>query len=185
MQRKRLAVALAVVALAALVANAAVFVYYPAYVNVQAQKAPVKFAAGTNAGQPDINGNTIVVTVQQNGTEATLTLHPTLEYNYYYDILRVVNQGQQAYYVNFYINTSNITSIGITEVYIVVNGTKYLAIPGQVVMPQNVLLNANQQLIIGILFYSPDDAVFNLNATGRMELFLIYSPVNEAPQPLP
>jgi len=185
MQRKKLVVALAVLAIAALVANAAVFVYYPATVEVQAQKAPVKFQAGTNAGAPDLNGNTIQVTIGTNGTDAIITVHPTLEYNYYYDVLRIVNTGQQGYYVNFYVNQSNLADIGIAEVYIVVNGTKYPALPGALVAPKNIFLNANQKLIIGILFYSPDDAVFNLNTTGTLNLFLVYSPVNETVQPLP
>lgn len=185
MQKKRLAVALAVVAVAAVVANAAVFVYYPATIQVQPQKPPVAFQTGTNSNGNDLNGTQISVTIGTNGTEAAIALHPTLGYDYYYDILQVKNNDDQAYYVNFYVAASNVTSVGIAEAYIVIDGVKYPVVAGQLLLANNTLLNAGQTLSIGVLFYTPDGAQLNVNGKGVIDLYLVYSPVNEQPQTLP
>jgi len=51
----------------------------------------VIFAPGSNAGQTDINGGTIGVTVGTNGANLTLTLHPTYETTYYKNITIIEN----------------------------------------------------------------------------------------------
>ncbi len=185
MLRKRLAVALAVVAVAALVANAAVFVYYPATVEVYPQQAPVVFQNGTNAGSSDLNGNTITVDIGVNGTNASIAVHPTYGYNYYYDILKVANNAGQAYYVNFYVKSSNVTDVGIAEAYIVIDGQKYAIPTTGTILPYNIVVNAGASLSIGFLFYTPDGAALDTNNKAVIDLYLIYSPVNETVPPLP
>ena len=189
MLRKRLAVALAVVAVAALVANAAVFVYYPATVEVYPQQAPVVFQGGSNAGSSDLNGNQITVDIGTSGTNASIAVHPTYGYNYYYDILWVTNNDDQVYYVNFYVKSSNVTAVGIAEAYIVINDQKY-AIPTsgsgtEPLLSGNIPLDAGETLSIGFLFYTPDGAALDTTKKAVIDLYLIYSPTNENPQLLP
>jgi len=74
--------------------NAAVFAYYPLTVNVAGTTAEVRFAAGSNANQPDLAGNTIGVTLEGScNTKATVTIHPTNERTYYRDVLWIENYG--------------------------------------------------------------------------------------------
>ncbi len=191
--RSRIVLALAVLATAALVANAGVFVYYPAEVYAFPQKPVVYFAAGTNAGNNDLNGTTIDVTVGTNGTVASIAVHPTLGYTYYHDILQVQvdANAQGTIYVNFYVAQTNYTQAGFAEVYLVINGQKYFLAQGNYALATPLTLNPGDTLSIGLLFYAPDDTVFQDNDNnGRfdpayIQLTLVYSPNNEAFQPLP
>ncbi len=181
--RKRIIMMMAALAVSIAVANAAVFVYYPVGVTAIPQKPDVVFAPGTNAGNTDLGGNTITVNIGVNATNATIVVHPTLEYTYYYDILVVKNNGTQAYYVNFYVSDANYTAAGFTNAYLVVDGVKYPIVAGQLVLANNLQLAAGANITIGILFYAPDDAKFNGNAA--ISLNLVYSPVNETAPNLP
>jgi len=93
---------LAILALALAVANAAVFVYYPMSVTLQPSKPAVYFLPGSNANKPDIMygaGNTIAVTIDSAGAQASITVHPTYQRTYYKEVLNITNQDTQAYYV--------------------------------------------------------------------------------------
>jgi len=91
---------LAILALALAVVNAAVFVYYPMSLNLEPSKPAVYFVPGSNANQPDVMygaGNTIAVTVDSAGAQATMTVHPTYQRTYYKEVLNITNQDTQAY----------------------------------------------------------------------------------------
>jgi len=176
-------VALAAALIAAVaVANAAVFVYYPANVKVVPQQPPIVFDEGTNANQADLLGNTIEVSIAQNKTEVNITVHPTLQYTYYYNILVVNNTDSNAYYVNFYVNFTNFTA-SFQEAYLVINGQKYLIQNGQFVLSTPLTLNANEYINVSLLFYAPDSQQFQGNVV--IDLQLVYSPTTETFQTLP
>ncbi|MEM0026677.1 MAG: hypothetical protein QXT53_02590 [Ignisphaera sp.] len=78
---------------------ASVFAYYPLQLTVQPVSPPLVFAAGTNANQPDLGANTISVTVEQNSTSATITIHPTYHTTYYKDVIRISNTDTRVYNV--------------------------------------------------------------------------------------
>jgi len=100
MKKRLYVLALLVAALA--IANAAVFVYYPMSVTLQPSRPAVYFEPGSNANKPDVmygDGNTITVTVDSAGAQASITVHPTYQRTYYEDVLKITNQDNQAYYV--------------------------------------------------------------------------------------
>ncbi|MEM3713247.1 MAG: hypothetical protein QXR97_06905 [Thermoproteota archaeon] len=98
---KELIVLTILLAVAVSVVNAAVFVYYPMEISATWVRYPIKFEAGSNAGKADIDG-TITVSLDDGGTTATITVHPSRRgTTRYKDILRIVNNGTQAYYVGF------------------------------------------------------------------------------------
>jgi len=181
--KARIAAVAAALIAAVVVANAAVFVYYPANVQIVPQEPPIVFEYGSNANQADLRGNTIEVSIAQNKTAVNITLHPTLQYTYYYDILVVDNvDTANAYYVNFYVVNTNYTA-SFQEAYLVINGTKYLIQNGQFVLPTPLTLNAGANVSIGLLFYAPDSQQFQGNVT--IDLQLVYSPTTETFQTLP
>jgi len=93
MQAKKLAlIALASsLALVLAFAYAHVMSYYPVNVTLVPSAPKVVFAPGSNAGQTDIDGSTIGVSIGANSTNLTLTLHPTYETTYYENITLIEN----------------------------------------------------------------------------------------------
>jgi len=187
---KRLVVVAALALTAALVANAAVFVYYPAIINVEPVKPDVVFDIGTNSNQPDLAGNTITVTIpgvttttDGNATEVYITVHPTLQYTYYYDILTIKNNGGIDYYVNIYIYSTNVTS-AFTEAYIIIDGTKISLDQTGFASATNLVLPAGGSFSVSLLFYAPDSQIFPQDPV-QINMSVVYSPVNEQFQPLP
>jgi len=171
------------------VANAAVFVYYPAIINVEPVKPDIVFDLGTNANQPDLAGNTITVTIPGtqgttgNQTEISITLHPTLQYTYYYDIFTINNTGTVDYYVNIYIYTTNVTT-GFVEAYMFLNDTKIPLNETGFVSATNLLLPAGSYFSVSFLFYAPDSQAFPQDPI-QINMSVVYSPVDEQFQPLP
>jgi len=186
---RRLVAVAALALTAALVANAAVFVYYPAIINVEPVQPDIVFDLGTNANKPDLANNTITVTIPGtagttgNQTEITITVHPTLQFTYYYDIFTINNTGGVTYYVNFYIYSSNVTS-AFAEAYLVVNGTKIPLNATGFASDVNLELPAGDHFSVGLLFYAPDSQVFPQDPV-QINLTVVYSPVDETFQPLP
>jgi len=88
---------------------ASVFVYYPLNISLTPSKPAVYFVAGSNAGKPDVmygtDSNTISVSVDSAGAQASITVHPTYQTTYYKDVLEITNQDSQAYYV--WLNITN------------------------------------------------------------------------------
>ncbi|MGQ9479624.1 MAG: hypothetical protein ACUVQ0_06415, partial [Thermoproteota archaeon] len=95
-------------ALAVSVVNAAVFVYYPISITAQWGPRPVHFSSGTNAGGKDLgSGNTITVSLDDGDTSASITVHPSGRgTTRYKDVLRIVNDDTQAYYIGFTVDTA-------------------------------------------------------------------------------
>lgn len=76
---------------------ASVFVYHPVSLELKPQSPGVVFEAGSNAGQPDIGpGNVITVNLGPSKTSATIILHPTYRINYYRDVVRILNNDDEA-----------------------------------------------------------------------------------------
>lgn len=125
MNTKRKLVALLAIAALVGIVNATVFVYYPISVTVSPQPPPVIFRPGTNANKTDLWGETIEVIVEDYGTKLTITVHPTVQRNYYYDIVKIFNRDENnAYYAKFRVLTP-ITDERISKAYlIVVNETE-------------------------------------------------------------
>ena len=97
---KRRVVAAAMLPLLLLtIAYASVFVYYPMTINTIAVAPPIVFEEGSNAGEEDLGGNTIEVSISPQGTEITITLHPTYQETLYKDIALIRNLDTRAYNV--------------------------------------------------------------------------------------
>jgi len=106
---KRPALALSVALAIAIIlsyAYSAVFVYYPMNVILRPVDPPIIFSPGSNANQNDLGGqnnpydsNKIDVNTGLQGTVLSLTLHPTYQYNYYYNLSLIVNNDGKAYYI--------------------------------------------------------------------------------------
>ena len=77
---------------------ASVFVYNPVTGTLTPQKPPVIFDLGSNAGQTDLGGQTITVTLGPSSTSATVTIHPTYEKNYYKNVTLIKNQDAATAY---------------------------------------------------------------------------------------
>ena len=128
MNTKNKLIALLAIATLISIVNASVFVYYPITLTISPQQPPVIFQKGDNADKPDLWGNTISVIIGDEGTSLSISIHPTLQRNYYYNISMIVNQdSSNAYYIKFRV-TSPITDSRVSVAYLVLNndGTQYL-----------------------------------------------------------
>ncbi len=105
MRFERRLLALVSLAVFASIVFASVFVYYPASITVSPVSPPVVFAAGKNANQPDLLGNTISVNIGQNGASLDVTLHPTYQVTYYKNITIIYNTDSKTYYVYLRVQT--------------------------------------------------------------------------------
>jgi len=92
MDRKKLVIVSLTVAIAVMtsVVFAATFTYYPLGVTVTPSNPAVKFAAGSNAGADDVSG-TASVSLGDNQTSVTITIHPTYHVTYYENLTLINN----------------------------------------------------------------------------------------------
>jgi hypothetical protein len=106
MKAERKLIALLAVAALVSIVNASVFVYYPITVELQPTQPPIIFLPGNNAGEDDLYGNTIGVSMGNANTSLNITVHPTYQTNYYKN-LAVINNADTAnsYYVAIRVNT--------------------------------------------------------------------------------
>ena len=124
--KKKLLLLAVLLVIPAMVAVAAVFIYYPMNVNIQQQSPPVQFATGSNSGQADLEGQTITTSIGANKTSVTLSLHPTYQRSYYQDILHITNGGTQKYQVYIRVDTPmTLPSGGYAKMYIINGTNKY------------------------------------------------------------
>ncbi|MEM2370534.1 MAG: hypothetical protein QXH51_06495 [Candidatus Bathyarchaeia archaeon] len=94
---KRFVLAPLLALLFATVALASVFVYYPLYITATPTEPKLVFDSGSNANQPDIGtGNQIQVSIGENKTFASITIHPTYQENYYKNVLNITNGDDNA-----------------------------------------------------------------------------------------
>lgn len=108
MKRKNpLSLALALLtAIALSIAFAAVFSYYPVLITISPVSPPVYFEPGNNAGKDDLGaGNTITVTVGNNSTSVSITIHPTYQVTYYKNVTLIVNSDTTKAY-NIYLRVA-------------------------------------------------------------------------------
>ncbi|MEM0474174.1 MAG: hypothetical protein QXS11_02625 [Zestosphaera sp.] len=121
--KRKVIILLAIATLISIV-NASVFVYYPVTLTIRPQEPPVVFHEGTNAGKPDLRGNKITVNIGNEGTSLEITVHPTLQKNYYYDIAKIVNQdnNDNVYYIKFRV-TNPITDDGVVNASLIIRDT--------------------------------------------------------------
>ena len=182
--------ALAAAVLASVV-FAAVFIYYPLGVTIKPVAPPVYFAPGTNANGTDLAGNTINVTLGANYTSAIVELHPTYQFAYYKDVLKVINNdpGNTSYYVYLKVTNANITNIPGADLYIIVsNGTNTAAFSIANPSTYNISatlgpLPAGGNWTISFMTLYPEG---NKLETLVLQAYLVYTPVSsELPPDLP
>ena len=193
--------ALAIAALAASIALASVFVYSPLSIGVEAQKPVIVFEPGSNAGNPDLNGTTILVSVGANDTSATITIHPTYQVTYYENITLIRNKdSSHAYQVTLRVNqplslppgsraTLYIYSKGAsrsltgwsTDELAPAQGTFIAALNLTSTGETSFTLNGGETVEADILVYIPEGV--QLPAPSTASVYLIYSPESGAPAP--
>ncbi|MEO3994042.1 MAG: hypothetical protein QN229_07050 [Desulfurococcaceae archaeon TW002] len=124
MNNKRKLIALLAIAALVSVVNASIFVYYPIILTISPQEPPVIFMEGSNAGKKDLWGNIITVEIEDEGTKLAITVHPTLQKNYYYDIVKVKNKDtDNPYYIKFRV-LEPINDDRISKAYLIIGGVK-------------------------------------------------------------
>ncbi|MEM4594357.1 MAG: hypothetical protein QXL83_06755 [Zestosphaera sp.] len=100
---------------------ASVFAYYPLTITAQPTAPGVVFEAGSNAGKPDIGtGKTITVTIGDNKTSASITIHPTYQENYYKDVLKIKNNddNEMKVYIIFTSVNPNLPQDSVVKLFI-------------------------------------------------------------------
>lgn len=123
MNTKSLISALLIIAIAMTLSSvaASVFVYYPLSITLSPTAPDVKLVEGSNAGQADLGGSTITVTIT-GSTKASITIHPTNERTYYKNVTVIVNTGSATYYGWIKVNTP-ISANGITAAKLIIKDT--------------------------------------------------------------
>ncbi len=176
-------------AVAASVVFASVFVYYSLGIVLQPVAPPVVFVPGDNAGQQDLQGNTIEVNIGPNQTTALITLHPTYMFNYYKEILNIsnVDAANTSYNVYLQVVNTNVTAANMT-VTLLINDTYAIDIsnPGTYdLSAQAGALAPGRTWSLSLLILIPEGTVGITNNTYAIEAYLVYTPSNEAPPTLP
>ena len=98
MDRKKLVIVSLTVAIAVMtsVVFAATFTYYPLGVTVTPANPVVKFATGNNANSNDVSGSALV-SIGENQTSATITIHPTYQVTYYENLTLINNTDTKSW----------------------------------------------------------------------------------------
>ncbi|MEM2088717.1 MAG: hypothetical protein QXF52_08655 [Thermoproteota archaeon] len=172
-------------ALAVSVVNAAVFVYYPISITAQWGPRPVYFAEGTNAGGTDLGaGNTITVSLSEEDTSASITVHPSRRgTTRYKDVLRIVNSDTQAYYIGFTVDTAfDDSAISVAQLIVrttggALVGTVDLTSTGTTWVPWT--LDASSQLRVDLRFTISSGS----SGSDSASITLVYSPQNSESPP--
>ncbi|MEM2592949.1 MAG: hypothetical protein QXI60_10210 [Thermofilaceae archaeon] len=171
------------------VALAAVFAYYPLTITVLPIEPGVVFVAGSNAGQPDIGTeNQIQVFIGDNKTSASVTIHPTYQENYYKDVLRIVNNDDNAMNVYIMLTSAspNLPADSIVKLFFYQGNTKVKEL-------DITTLTVNQPYSVGQIpvggTWQIDFYVFIPEGTSitevKYEAKLVYTPSEETPPPNP
>ena len=169
---------------------ASVFVYYPVNISIRPVAPPVKFAAATNSNGTDLGGNIINVTLGKNQTSAMIEIHPTYQWTYYKDILKITNEdpGSTPYYVYLKVDGINLTVVPGAALWIVVSDgvstyTAQITGPGLYNISDTLgTLSAGEEWFVSLVTLYPEGEPLvhlGVNAT------LVYSPSSESPPELP
>ena len=133
MDRKKLVIVSLTVAIAVMtsVVFAATFTYYPLGVTVTPSSPVVKFAAGSNANSNDVSG-TALVSLGDNQTSVTITIHPTYQVTYYENLTLIKNTDTSRVWTIWLKVTQPITGFPPgSEVYLVIyNASAYRSLAG-------------------------------------------------------
>ncbi len=165
--------------------NAAVFVYYPISITAQWGPRPVRFAGGSNAGGTDLgSGNTITVSLSDEDTSASITVNPSRRgTTRYTDILRIVNDDAQAYYVGFTVETAfDDSAVNVAQLTVCTTGgaplgTVDLKTTGTTWVPWT--LSASSQLRVDLRFTISSGS----SGSDTASITLVYSPQSSESPP--
>jgi hypothetical protein len=167
----------------ATVAVANVFTYYPVSMSISAIEPPVIFWEGTNANKPDLGAaNTITVTLADQNTTASITVHPTYQKTVYKDVLRINNTDtSKSYFVYIKINDPANSAIFTTANLVVKSGTTVVATidlksTGTVSVGE---LTSGSSWEVWLEFQVP--GTVTLPATDTVSFELVYTPTSETP----
>ncbi|MEM0348334.1 MAG: hypothetical protein QXL83_07290 [Zestosphaera sp.] len=120
--KRKIIILLAIATLISIV-NASVFVYYPVTLKISPQQPPVVFQEGTNTNTTDLWGKTITVNIGNEGTSLKITVHPTLQRNYYYNLTEIVSRdSSNTYHIKFRV-TKAINDVRVNTAYLIINDT--------------------------------------------------------------
>lgn len=188
----RYAPVVSVVALAiAAITLASVFVYYPLAITATPTSPGVKFVSGSNAGGPDIgSGRRITVTIAENETRATVSIHPTYQRNYYKDVLKIKNEDDDEMRVHLIFRTLTNTLPDGSKVFLIVYRDATRVKMQEITSPA-----LNTPIYIGNIgsghtweidfyIYIPGGKGIR-NAIYSASIELVYTPSNETPPPYP
>jgi len=192
---KELLVLTILLAIAVSVVNAAVFVYYPIDISAGWQNIEVYFTTdyrGNNAGKADLGSqNIIIVKLDRkdppaNGTSAYIEVHPCrMQTTYYRDIMRIANNGSQAYYIGFIVKTPfSDNAISVAELIIKDTsgktvGTVNLKSTGTTWTLEK--LNSNSQFVVDLEFTISSSS----SGSDSASISLVYSPQSGESPPSP
>lgn len=170
---------------------ASVFAYYPLTIQVQPVSPGVEFEAGSNAGKPDIGeDNYITIEIGSNKVSASIKIHPTYQENYYRDVLRIVNNDDNAMkvYLIFKEVNKNLPRDSIVKLFVYESDTKVkeLDITSQESNTAILIgtLNADSTWQIDFYVKIPEgNSISNASYTASADL--VYTPSGETPPNTP
>jgi hypothetical protein len=160
---------------------------------------PIKFLAGSNANQSDLGGggspyvsNTIGVIIGPNSTSLTLTLHPTIQHNYYRNVSLIQNTDGKAYYITIRVVTPASLPPGSQARLLIYNAPS----GGSIVANVNLLTTGDTTASATIAASGSPGSVWRIDlhiyipegstvSATSASLQLIYSPSDETPPTLP
>lgn len=164
---------------------ASVFVYYPLTVTIAPSTPGVVFQKGSNAGESDIGTEkTITVSITDNGTSASVEIHPTYQKNYYKDVLRIVNNDDNAMNVYLIFRSrsgglpSNLSTVVLLLVY---EGTTKKANTNIVSQELNTpvqigTINKGGEWQIDFYVYIPGTSTITTGQSYTVTMDLVYTP---------
>lgn len=166
---------------------ASVFVYYPLSMNASPQSPAIELQAGSNAGQPDIGqGKIITVSIGNNASSASITIHPTYQRNYYKDVLRISNVDDTAFNVYFVVNSlSNSLPTGsVVKVFVYEGSAKIAELdmtnPSTGTPISIGSINSGKTWQLDFYVYIPEGYSITGKSYGA-SLNLVYTPSSETP----
>lgn len=202
MRRNRKEVLLAVLAVALVltlsIVYASVFAYMPIQVDLAPAPPPVYFTEGSNANENDLGpDNEIDVTLGENRTSFSITIHPTYWVTYYKNVTVVVNSDTKVYHLYFRVEEP-LTPLSGSEAKVCVYSanadrslsgwpkptpTDYLLcvdLTQTSTTDEALTLYGGEWIEIDVYVYIPEGVELPADPlTAR--LFLVYTPTSETP----
>jgi hypothetical protein len=197
MDDTRRAVVLALAATIILsIAFSSVFVYYPITAQISPVSPPVILDSGSNAGKSDLSGS-IGVSIGDNKTSATITIHPTYQASYSENVTIIRNTDNSKSYnvtLKVYTAVSGLPSGSKVLLYLFSKGAtrslsgwpssnlapasgSYRAVLDltQTTTPATVTLSGGSIVEADILVYIPEGSTMP-TSTVTANIYLVYTP---------